>query len=222
MSAVATLPTTSLRPTIADLLEELGDVPAYRVLREPPPGTATEADCVRVNAHGVRCELVNGTLVEKPMGSPEEFFAALLIQYLGPFIRRHRLGNVCSSSGMFRMLAGNIREPEVGFVRRGRMPVPPAPQVFDECPDLCVEVISPGNTAGEMALKRAEYFASGCRLMWLFYVERRTVEVYSAADAPVVRLGEADILDGGEVLPGFTLSLAELFREHEIGMSQEP
>ena len=77
-------------------------------------------------------------------------------------------------------------------------------------PDLAVEVLSEGNTVPEMDRKRREYFRAGVRLVWLVDPEARTVAVFTGPDQHST-LGETDLLDGGAVLPGFTLSLAELF-----------
>ena len=92
----------------------------------------------------------------------------------------------------------------------------PIPQIGGWCPDLCVEVVSPGNTAAEMQLKRQEYFASGCQLAWEIDPRTRTAVAYtSAADAGTV----VQTLDGGTVLPGFTLPLATLFAEFDAAMA---
>ncbi|MDB5309689.1 MAG: hypothetical protein JWO38_3891 [Gemmataceae bacterium] len=197
------------RKTLAELLHELGDIPAHRVRLYPYPGTATEADAVRVTNTEGACELVNGTLVEKAMGAPESFLASLLIQFLGPFVRVNKLGMTTVPDGMYRMLRGNIREPDVSFTRKERL-VRPLPQVVGWCPDLCVEILSPDNSRTEIATKRGEYFSSGCQLVWEIDVRTRMVTVYTDPTTSTF-LTEADTLDGGTVLPGFTLSLAELF-----------
>lgn len=75
-----------------------------------------------------------------------------------------------------------------------------------------MEVLSEGNTAKEMARKRREYFAAGARLVWLVYPKSRTVQVYKTAQESVT-LDATQTFDGGDVLPGFTLPLAELFAE---------
>ena len=66
---------TSAKPrfdNIAELLENLGGIPAERVCFDPPPGKATKRDLTRLNARRAKLyELIEGTLVEKPMGSPE-------------------------------------------------------------------------------------------------------------------------------------------------------
>jgi Uma2 family endonuclease len=79
-------------------------------------------------------------------------------------------------------------------------------------PDLAVEVLSEGNTAKEMSDKLADYFDAGVRLVWYIDPRDRTVQVFTRPDSPQV-LHEHDTLTGGEVLPGFTLSLKEFFQE---------
>jgi len=203
------------RKTLAELLHDLGDIPAHRVRLYPYPGTATEAD-----AAGGRCELIDGTLVEKAMGVPEAFLASLLLQFLGPFVRLNRLGITTCPDGPYRMRRGNLREPDVSYTSKGRLPGA-LPQVGGWCPDLCVEVLSPDNSKAEMAAKRGEYFPSGCRLVWEIDPRARTAEVYTDP-VTYTRLTEADALDGGDVLPGFALPLAELFAAFDDGVRPTP
>jgi Uma2 family endonuclease len=73
-------------------------------------------------------------------------------------------------------------------------------------------VLSEGNTAAEIERKLREYFAAGVRLVWLVDADRRVVRVHTAP-AEVIVLGETDALAGGDVLPGFTLRVSELFAE---------
>src|SRR5436190_12954352 len=142
--------------TVADVIRELGDIPFHRIRLIPTPGTATEADCLRVTETEYPCELVNGTIVEKTVGAPEAFLASTIGYLLMAFVRHRRLGMVVGAGGLFRMIHGNIREPDVSFTRRDRLPNP-LPQVGGWCPDLCVEVLRPDNTRAEMARKRVEY-----------------------------------------------------------------
>lgn len=200
--------------TAAEWHRGLGDVPLHRVRMIPPPGTATEADAYRISETERRCELVNGTIVETGMSAPEGFLATLIGYYLNCFVIPHRLGAVIGADAQFRMLHGNLRLPDVSYTRRERMPNP-IPQVGGWCPDLCVEVLSPSNTAEEMTIKRREYFASGCQLVWEVEPRTRTAIAYSDADTGT----PTGVLDGGIVLPGFTLPLANLFAEFELGMS---
>jgi Uma2 family endonuclease len=77
-------------------------------------------------------------------------------------------------------------------------------------PDFVVEVLSDGNTRSEMARKRREYFAAGVRLIWMVDPRDRTVAVYRDPESVTV-VDDSGVLDGADVLPGFTLGLAQLF-----------
>jgi Uma2 family endonuclease len=79
-------------------------------------------------------------------------------------------------------------------------------------PDLAVEVLSDGNTYAEMARKRREYFHAGVRQVWMVDINQRTVAVYHDITKYEV-LNETQSLVGGDALPGFEVSLAELFGE---------
>src|SRR5438552_15593836 len=97
VSAASTLPTPfTARParsrTVADLVDSLDGVPIHRIRFDPVPGTATEADCVRVTETGHPCELIDGTLVEKPVSVPESYLSHLLSALIGPFVLDHDLG----------------------------------------------------------------------------------------------------------------------------------
>jgi Uma2 family endonuclease len=81
-------------------------------------------------------------------------------------------------------------------------------------PDLVIEVLSKGNTPKEMARKLDEYFRAGVRLVWYVNPKKRTVRVYTARNRSVLLL-ENDTLDGGDVLPGFALSIRDWFAEAE-------
>jgi Uma2 family endonuclease len=102
-----------------------------------------------------------------------------------------------------RLLPGLVRLPDVSFVRWERYPNRQRPTVPipDVVPDLAIEVLSEGNTPGEMKRKLKEYFLAGVGLVWFVDPQRRTVEGFTAPDDSTV-FTEADTLDGGDVLPG--------------------
>ena len=91
------------------------------------------------------------------------------------------------------------------------MPDAPIP---DLAPDLAVEVLSKSNTAAEMQRKRREYFAAGTTLVWLVDPDSRSVSVYTS-EAEVTVLDESAQLTAAELLPGFSLSIRELFSEFD-------
>lgn len=200
-------------PTIADLLHDLGDISPKRIRLRPAPGRATEKDVVRIEAQEDRlCELIDGVLVEKIMGAKESLLACILIRLLGNHLERNQLGVVLGEAGMLQLRPRLVRIPDVSFISwdqmpSGEFPSEPVPSLF---PDLAVEVLSRGNTAGEMTLKVSEYFAAGSRLVWIIDPESQSAEVYTAPDE-CRHLKATQSLDGGDVLPGFKLPLKELF-----------
>jgi len=201
--------------TVDELIDALG-VPASRILLDPPPGTATEADVTRlVEGEPKRLvELIDGTLVEKAMGNRESELAVVLISVLAPFVYQRKLGKVYGADFMARMKQKNIRLPDVAFVAYADMPGGKAVDevVLSGAMTLAIEMISPGNRKKEMLQKRKEYFASGAQRVWQFDMRSRTVAVYSSAEEAQI-LQEGSTLDGGDVLPGFSIALADLFAE---------
>ena len=77
-------------------------------------------------------------------------------------------------------------------------------------PRLAVEVIGTGNTKKEMERKIREYIDAGVDLVWLIYPRTRTAAIYTAPDQ-VRHVSKGQSLDGGTLLPGFTLPLRRLF-----------
>jgi Uma2 family endonuclease len=201
--------------TMADLLEQLGGIPPFRVRLRPPPGEATESDVLALHDKENRLfELVDGVLVEKAMGYRESVLALFIARVLDAFVRRANLGIVSGADGMMRLFPKNVRIPDVAYVSWHRVPgrrMPTAP-IPDLVPDLAVEVLSKSNTAAEMKRKRREYFAAGCTLVWIVDPDARNVSIFTAPEEAIV-LDENAQLTGGELLPGFNVSLTDLFSE---------
>jgi Uma2 family endonuclease len=201
--------------TLADLIERFGPIPAWRIRTEPKPGTATEEDVVEIEARENRfCELVDGVLVEKTVGYSESCLAVELVRRLANFAYPKKLGIVSGEGGMMRLFPGLVRIPDAAFAHRekfpdGHLPEEPIPSLV---PDLAAEILSEGNTPKEMSQKLADYFDSGVRLVWYFDPKKRTVQVFTNLESSQL-LQEGDTLTGGDVLPGFTLSLKEFYRD---------
>jgi len=196
--------------TIADLLHRLGEISPGRVRMRPLPGTATLADVERNKL----CELIDGTLVEKVMGARESILAFALGAILRDHVKPRKLGIIFGPDATMEILTGLVRLPDVAFLSWDNLP---GRRVPDEAvpaivPTLAIEVISQGNSRAEMARKRAEYFTAGVRLVWMIDRFKLTITVYTAVDQ-FQTLTLNDTLDGGEVLPGFSLKLSDLFGE---------
>ena len=203
----------ALASTWEDRLTDLGNVPASRVRSDPAPGTASVEDVVRLrNTERRLYELVDGTLVEKAMGWQESLLAGILMHWLHKYLDLHRIGVATGPDGMTRLFGDTVRGPDVAFVAWDRMPsgqIPKEP-VPDLVPNFVIEVLSIGNTYGEMSRKRREYFHAGVELLWMVDHRSRTVTVFrTPLDATVQSAGQT--LDGGKVLPGWQVDISELF-----------
>jgi Uma2 family endonuclease len=200
--------------TLADLMERLGNVPLDRVRFHPSPGMAVEQDVLTAEKEGLLCELVDGVLVEKAMAYNESTLAIFLSEMLNAFVRTRNLGLVSGAAGTMRLFPGLVRIPDVAFASWDRLPGRrrSKAKIPDLAPNLAVEVLSESNTKAEMKRKRHDYFSSGVQLVWLADPETRTVDVYTS-EKKFTRLTEADVLDGGAVLPGFQLSVGKWFAD---------
>jgi Uma2 family endonuclease len=209
--------TASLPPptegTMADLITYLGDIPPERIRLRPAPGNATEEDVITVNERreGL-CELIDGVLVEKPMGFYESRLALLLAHYLEEYLGKNDLGFLLGADGMVGVAPGQVRLPDVSFFFWRRFPNRTLPRgaILRMTPDLAVEILSPSNRPREMKRKLQELFAGGGQLAWHVDPEQRTVKVFTAVEQ-YTELDASQTLDGGTVLPGFSLPLAQWF-----------
>ena len=107
------------------------------------------------------------------------------------------------------------RRPDLAFVSYERWPRDrpiPRAAAWDVVPDLAVEVVSPGNTAVEIFVKLDDYFRAGVRRVWVIYPQQGFIQDFRAIDRLAV-LKVGDSLEGGDVLPGFSIKLAELFSD---------
>ena len=201
--------------TAADLVARFGAVPLHRIRYQPAPGTATERDVIEIHDHEDRLyELIDGVLVEKTVGYYESYLALLLGRLLGNHVAQKCLGILAGPDGMMRLAPGLVRIPDLSFISWDRLPERKVPRepISDLAPDLAVEVISKSNTPEEMRQKLLDYFAAGVRLVWYVYPEPREVHVFTTPEQSTV-FSEDQTLDGGDVLPGFRLSLREYFAE---------
>ena len=132
---------------------------------------------------------------------------------LGTYVRQNRLGEAFAAETGFvlRRNPDTVRAPDFAFVSNDRLPPGDMPTGFLElAPDLAVEVVSPGDTASEVREKVLGWLFAGSRLVWAVDPGERTLTTYrSIEDVRTIR--GSDILDGGDVLPGFSCTVEELF-----------
>lgn len=212
---VTSAPFNAAIDSLGDLLARLGGISPFRVRLHPAPGSATVHDVIALKARENRLfELIDGTLVEKGMGYRESVLALAIASALRAFVVPRKLGLVSGPDGMIRLLPGLVRIPDVAFVSRerlpgGHMPEQPVPALI---PELAIEILSSTNTEQEMLQKRRDYFEAGVRLVWIINPDTRTVDQFSEPNQATT-LRESQTLDGGNVLPGFSVPLADLFSD---------
>ena len=150
------------------------------------------------------------------MGSYESDIANLLAELLNEEARKDRLGRAFVEMLFLIDVDQNLkRRPDLAFVSSVRWPFRkhvPEGDAWDMVPDLAVEVVSKSNGAEEIVEKVGEYFQTGSRLVWVVYPRARRVYVYTSPIEVRILPESADI-DGGEVVPGFRLSLKRLFED---------
>lgn len=165
---------------------------------------------------GNRYELVNGELINMGnSGAMHDYLAIVLSSALFAVVMPQKLGALFDSSTAFKMKNGNKRSPDVAFFAKERLQgITTLPSGFlDGAPDLAIEVLSASNTVEEIDGKIAEYFDNAARLVWVINPYQRYVLVYRSAQEPDRLLKSTDALDGEDVIPGFSLPVAELFQE---------
>jgi Uma2 family endonuclease len=164
---------------------------------------------------GYRHELVKGELIRmSPAGDEHGRIAVRIASRLLVHADTHNLGYVYGADTGFVIEENpdTVRAPDAAFVRRERVEASgPIHNYRRGAPDLAVEVNSPGDTVGEVEGKVAQWLASGTRMVWVVSPKLRSVTLYKSL-RDVVTLTEKDHLEGGDVIPGFRLAVAEIFR----------
>lgn len=161
-----------------------------------------------------RYELVKGKLVELMPASREHAECTALAMFkLGSYVLANRLGAVYACNrGFATVIAApsTLRMPDTSFVSNARLDRPELyGMLYNGGPDLAVEVVSPINSAAEIARKVAEYLAAGSKAVWVINLVRRTLTIHTPDAAPQT-LSERDTVDGGDYLPGFACAVADL------------
>ncbi len=182
----------------------------------------TADDLLRLDAQGVRGELVRGVFCEvMSAGYRHGMIVVRLVAKLFNYVDERRCGTVVASDVgiLLERDPDTVREPDIAFTSADRLPLGSEPVGYcDVVPDLVVEVASPSDRPGELAERAAMWLGFGVRLLWVVHPGPKKVEAHHADPqmdgAPkVATLTLNDDLDGGSVLPGFTYPLSRLFAD---------
>ena len=160
-----------------------------------------------------RYELVKGVLVELMVASREHELTGSLVNWrFSAHVFPNALGEVYISSRGYitgPSSPATSRMPDVSFVSTERLQPDVFGKLYNGAPDLAVEILSDSNTPAEIAQKVSEYLNAGGKAVWVIDIDARTLTVHTA-DAPPLTLTDADMVDGGDYLPGFACLVADL------------
>jgi Uma2 family endonuclease len=176
----------------------------------------TAEELIRLPRGQWRYELVKGELRRMtPAGHLHGKVAADVLSRLAVFVREHGLGVTYAAETGFllRRAPDTVRAPDASFVAAARLAsMQLSPEgYFPGAPDLAVEVISPSDSYSEVEEKVAEWLEAGCLVVVVLDPRRKAGRVQRPA-TPVVSLTETDYLSINDLLPGWSLSLEEVFR----------
>lgn len=145
-------------------------------------------------------------------GEEHGWIESLLIMLIGSYVLANKLGRVYPGDVAYVLRGDPLdiqrqREPDVSFVKQDR--VTPSRGFIYGAPDLAIEIVSPTQDEPEMIDKANEYFRYGTEVVWLVYPRERLIDVRTPVSA--IKYGMGDTISGGDLLPGFSLSVAQVF-----------
>jgi Uma2 family endonuclease len=152
-------------------------------------------------------EYVGGEIIEVVSNNYSSEIAARILIEIGIFVKNKNMGRVTGADGGY-MVSGERYIPDTAFISREKQPEPSHEAYNPTPPDLAVEVLSPSNDLSDIRIKLVNYLNAGT-VVWLVDPDKKQVEVYAPGQAK--KLGLNDTLDGGDVLPGFTLPVKAIF-----------
>ncbi|MEO8394240.1 MAG: Uma2 family endonuclease [Chloroflexota bacterium] len=164
-----------------------------------------------------RLELIEGELIEMPPAGGKHGGIVFQIGLpVGMHVKQHKLGYVTAAETGYVLHRNpdgkdTVRAADLGFVAAGCLPDGLPSGHIPFAPDFAVEVVSPSDRADQIEKKVTEYLQYGTRLLWVVYPATKTVVAYTSTSMRRFEMGET--LDGGDVLPGLTLAVADIFAE---------
>ena len=174
----------------------------------------TAEDLLRLSSQGVKGELIRGVLHEtvsvgKVHGRIAMTFGGALVAYVRP----GRLGTVIGSDAgvLVQRNPDTVREPDIAYISTERMSLEDQSDGYLEVPpELVVEIVSPSDRQDAVNDKTLMWLSLGVLMVVEVYPAERAVMVHRP-NTPAVTLTGEEMLDGGDVLPGFSLLLSEIF-----------
>ncbi|HEX5000059.1 MAG TPA: Uma2 family endonuclease [Terriglobia bacterium] len=174
-------------------------------------GKATIEDLLQMPKDGMKYELVGGEILVSPAGMRHSMIAARITYLIARYLEGNPIGTVYSADVGIQFPNGNVRSPDVTFVRTAKLPGGQSPETFGELiPDLVVEVLSPQDRLTEIGRKIGEYLEYGVPLIWLVDPREKTVAVYRSL-TDTERVVDGATITAEPVLPGFAVPVRSFF-----------
>jgi Uma2 family endonuclease len=173
----------------------------------------TVDDLRELSSDNERLELDEGTIIEmSPTGDAHGLVAMALGAMLYNFIDANPIGEVVAAETGFILETDpdTVRGADVAFISKERW-TPMTGDYYPIAPDFAAEVVSPNDRAGRIRRKVDQYMKAGTRLVWIVYPESRLIDEYQPGQ-PMRSYNQEDTISGGDVLPGFSIPVRDVFK----------
>ena len=173
----------------------------------------TALDLIKMPDDGYRHELVRGELIQVPfLGQRRGRIVAKVTTHLWNHVEAERLGQALARTGyLLESDPDTVRAPDASFISRERLDeIGETDGYWPSAPDLVVEIISPNDRYTDVEAKVAEWLEAGTRMVIVVNPRRRSVRVHRSPTA-VDDLVEGDTIQGGDVVPGWSMPISGLF-----------
>jgi Uma2 family endonuclease len=175
------------------------------------PKQATVHDLLQMPKDGRIYELVDGEILVSPAGMRHGEVAGKILAIVATFLDRYPIGKVYTPDTGIVLPNGNVRAPDVMFIRNEKLPQGKSPEGFGELvPDLSIEVLSPNDSLKEVGRKIGELLECGVQLVWLVDPKAETVTVYRSL-SDTQHFTTAQTITADPVLPEFSCPVSKFF-----------
>lgn len=175
-----------------------------------PPLTLEEF--AQLPRDGVRHEISEGELITMP--PPKSLHSRVvrkIFKALEAVVDKSRFGEVFAEAGYVLFCDPlTVRQPDVSVLSKERIKATSPDEYFEGAPELAVEVLSPSDPAEDLDIKIEQYLKSGAKQVWILYPKTKRIHVFHAVNQGTILHAE-QTLEGRDLLPGFSVKVADLF-----------
>jgi len=169
-------------------------------------------DMYHMPKDGQKYELVDGEVVVSPAGALHSEIAIKIARIFATFLDDHPIGKVYGADVGLIFPTGNLRSPDVSFVRMEKLPDGKSPVTFGKyVPDIAVEVLSPGDRPRQVADKIGEFLECEVSVVWVVDPKTQTVTAYRSL-SNIQQFTANDTISAEPILPGFTCLVSRFFK----------